>query len=380
MAVRPRSYIDIYNLIKSIIQSPNRPDADFTEGSYNDIMTGAYALGYQEHQKLLLDRFAKTQLQNAQTRGQDLEDLAVDQYHEGIARPGLTTAVGAVTVTRDSGNSDKIEIPRTIVFTGGGKSFRPLEAVTILAASESGVVLLEAEEGGPASNITAGAMWTVDIDEVTVTNTEDFQGGANELSDGDYRVFIKNFIENLQDGTRQGLEGAAKIIPGVQDASLIKRLVSVGTLDSSGDLEAAATKFNSVLMTLYVAGTNGKANAAILELVKRNVNRQLSAGEIIAFSSTIPKRIDWSVTLTFTSSADALALSKRREDLKTAFEQAINDLAIGVDFVRTDMSTKVLTDNNWTGLFTVEASIPAGDVTVGATEKAIAGTVTIEVS
>lgn len=53
MAVRPRSYIDIYNLIKSIIQSPNRPDADFTEGSYNDIMTGAYALGYQEHQKLL---------------------------------------------------------------------------------------------------------------------------------------------------------------------------------------------------------------------------------------------------------------------------------------------------------------------------------------
>ena len=380
MAVRPRSYIDIYNLIKSVIQSPNRPDADFTEGSYNDIMSGAYALAYQELQKLLLDRFAKTQLQNAQTRGQDLENLAIDQYHEGIARPGLTTAVGAVTVTRDAGNSDKIEIPITTVFTGGGQSFRPLEAVTILAAADSGVVLLRAVEGGPAGNISSGASWTSDLNEVSITNTEDFQGGANPLSDGDYRVFIKNFIENLQDGTRQGLEGAAKIVPGVQDAALIKQLVSAGTLDSAGALEASPTRFNAVLMTLYVAGVNGKANDAILELVKRNVNNQLSAGEIVTFSSTIPKRIDWSVTLTFASSADALALSKRREALKTAFEQAINDLAIGTDFERTAMATKVLTDNNWASLFSVETSTPAGDVTVGVSEKAIAGTVTVEVS
>ena len=98
------------------------------------------------------------------------------------------------------------------------------------------------------------------------------------------------------------------------------------------------------------------------------------------YKRQIPKRIDWSVTLTFTSSADALALSKRRDDLRTAFEQAINDLAIGADFERTAMATKVLTDNNWTSLFTVETSTPAGDVTVGVSEKAIAGTVTVEVS
>ena len=86
------------------------------------------------------------------------------------------------------------------------------------------------------------------------------------------------------------------------------------------------------------------------------------------------------MTLTFASSADALALSKRREALKTAFEQAINDLAIGTDFERTAMATKVLTDNNWASLFSVETSTPAGDVTVGVSEKAIAGTVTVEVS
>ena len=380
MPVTPRSYTDIYNSLKATIQNPANPDLDFSEGSYLNIIVGAYSLGFQEIQNLIIDLFAKTQLQNAQTRGEDLEALAVDHFHEGIARPGLTNAVGAVTVTRESGNSDAINITTANTFVSDGKEFLPISPVTILAANASGVVLLRAVEGGKASNVKAGADWTTTVSGVTVANTADFQGGNEPLSDGDYRVFIKNFIENLQDGTRQGLEGSAKIVPGVQDAKLIKKLVSVGTLTNAGALEASPTRFNTIINTLYVAGTNGQANEAILELVKRNVNRQLSAGEVIVFSSTTPRSIDWSVTLTFTATADALALSKRRDDLKQAFEQAINDLAIGTDFIRTDMATKVLTDNNWAGLFTVETSTPSGDVTIGNTEKAIAGTVTVEVT
>ena len=184
----------------------------------------------------------------------------------------------------------------------------------------------------------------------------------------------------MQDGTKQGLEGAAKIVPGVADAKLVKKLVSVGTLTSAGVLQTTPTRFNTIINTLYVAGTNGQANDAILELVKRNVNNQLSAGEIVTFSSATPQSIDWSVTLTFTSSADAIALSKKRAELKQAFEQAINDLRIGDDFERTAMATKVLTDNNWTGLFTVETSTPAGDITITTNQKPIAGTVTVEIT
>ena len=32
MAVNPRSYDDVYNLLKATIQSPSRPNIDFTEG------------------------------------------------------------------------------------------------------------------------------------------------------------------------------------------------------------------------------------------------------------------------------------------------------------------------------------------------------------
>ena len=44
------------------------------------------------------------------------------------------------------------------------------------------------------------------------------------------------------------------------------------------------------------------------------------------------------------------------------------------------MITKVLTDNNWTGLFTGTASAPAGDVTIAENQKAVPGTITIQVS
>ena len=380
MPTNPRSYSEVYDLLRSVIQSPDRPDADISEGSYWDITIGAYSLGYQELQRLLLDRFAKTQLQNAQTRGQGLEDLAVDQYHSGISRPGLTASVGAVTVTRESGNNSIINITLDNTFTADGKEFKPIQAVTILAANNTGTVLLRAEEAGESSNIKASATWTTDVANVTVANPLDFQGGAQPLSDGSYRVFIKNFIENLQDGTRNGLEGAAKLVPGVVDAKLVKKLVSVGTLNSAGALETSPTRFNTIINTLYVAGLSGQANDAVLELVKRNVNNQLSAGEVISFNSAVPKSIGWSVTLNFTSSNDALALAKKRDELKTAFEQAINDLAIGADFNRSAMATKVLTDNNWSGLFTVRTSTPAGDVTVANNEKPVAGDVTVEIT
>ena len=380
MAVNPRSYDDVYNLLKATIQSPSRPNIDFTEGSYFDIMTGAFSLGYQELQRLLLDQFAKTQLQNAQTRGETLENLAIDQYHDGIARPGLTQSVGAVTVTRDTGHMGAVNIEKTATFTADGQDFHPIDAVTLISSANSITVLLRASVGGSAGNVKTGATWKSSVTGVTTTNTADFQGGANPLSDGDYRIFIKNFIENLQDGTKQGLEGSAKIVPGVADAKLVKKLVSVGTLTSAGVLQTTPTRFNTIINTLYVAGTNGQANDAILELVKRNVNNQLSAGEIVTFSSATPQSIDWSVTLTFTSSADAIALSKKRSELKQAFEQAINDLRIGDDFERTAMATKVLTDNNWTGLFTVETSTPAGDITITTNQKPIAGTVTVEIT
>ena len=200
--------------------------------------------------------------------------------------------------------------------------------------------------------------------------------------DETYRVFIKNFIESVQDGTATGLEGTAKLVPGIFDAKIIRKLVDIGTLDSAGALATGADlfRFKAIRLILYVAGVGNEAvNAALRTVVSNRIKNQLSAGEFLTVSSAAPRSIDWDITLTFTSSVQALALSKKRDELKNAFETAINDLAIGADFDRSALETSVLADNGWTGYFTIQTNTPSGDVTIEQNQKAVAGTVTITV-
>ena len=378
MPVTPKTYQQIYDFIRSKVQA-RFPDADFVEGSFNNVTAGAWSLAYQELQALVIQEFAKTYLQNSQTTGSELERLAVDHFHEGAARPQTKKSVGAITITRD-GNNEVIVIEEGQQFSSGELNFVSIEEVTILAGANTGTILVEAVEGGPAGNLEAGQEWSTSIDGVTVSNSDAFQGGADPLNDGEYREFIKNFIESLQDGTTQGLEGAAKIVSGVSDARVIRNLVDVGTLKADGTLRDAPVRFKSIILNLYVSGDNGLANPAILALVRNNVQKQLSAGEIINIQSSVPVSIDWDVTLDFSSTAEALALSSQRRRLEEAFMSAINDLSIGDDFIRADMATKVLTDNNWTNLFTVNTTKPAGDIVINNNQKAVAGRVTIEVT
>ena len=378
MPVTPKTFQDVYNSIRTKVEN-TYPNADFNEGSFNDIYSGALSLAYQELQAYALEQFKKTFFQNPSTTGSDLETLAIDHFHEGAERPGDQKALGTVTVTRKSGNSAQIEIPQNTVFTAREKDYASTSAVTILADNASGSVNVEAVEAGKEGNLPASQTWKTTIENVDVTNTEPFQGGADELNDEQYREFIKNFIESIQDGTATGLEGTAKIVPGVVDAKVIRKLVDVGTLDSSGALKTTGVvKFKAIILNLYVASSGTSAtNSAIRGVVENRVKRQLSAGETISVISAVPQSIDWTVTLTFTSSANALALAKKRDELKQAFEQAINDLDIGADFNRTAMATKVLTDNGWTGYFTIQTNTPAGNVTIAENQKAVAGTITI---
>ena len=379
MPLSPKSFQDIYKMARTKIES-QYPNADFNEGSFNDLFSGVLSLAYQELQALSLDQFRKTFFQNPATTGVDLETLAVDHFHEGAARPQAQKALGSVVVTRESGNNGVIAIPKGTVFSSNEKDYVSTEDVTIIASNDSGAVQLEAVVGGSAGNLVARQAWKSSVEDVTIVNNEAFQGGVDVLDDEGYREFIKNFIESLQDGTAGGLEGTAKLVPGVVDAKVIRKLVDVGTLDSAGALKTTGVlKFKAVVLNLYVASSGNTAtNSAIRSAVESRVKGQLSAGETISVISATPRSIDWTVTLTFTSGSQALALAKRRDDLQEAFEKAINDLAIGVDFDRTAMATKVLSDNGWTGYFSVETNSPAGDITIAESEKAVAGTITVQ--
>ena len=378
MPLAPKSYQEVYKIIRTKVET-SYPNADFNEGSFNDLYAGAFALAYQELQAYSLEQFKKTFFQNPANTGADLETLAVDHFHEGARRPPAQKAQGTILITRDSGNSDEISVSVGDVFTSREKNYVATEAVTILADNASGNVTLEAEEAGVAGNLASGQTWKSSLSEVTISNAEPFQGGQDVLNDEDYRTFIQNFVESIQEGTATGLEGTARLVPGVADARVIRKLVDVGTLDNAGALKTSGVvKFKDVLLYLYVAGEGTSAvNAAIRSAVETRVKQQISAGETISVISAVPQTIDWTVTLTFTSGAQALALAKQRDRLKTAFETAINDLAIGADFDRDAIATKVLTDNGWTGYFTIQTNAPAGDVTIAENQKAVAGTITI---
>ena len=372
----PKTFQEVYSLWRDNIQGPNRPDADFVEGSWNDLLAGSAAMAYQDSQREILDLFAKTWFSSA--RGQDLEDLATDHFYEGAARPSATKAVGAITITRQTGNNNAINVAVGDDFTTKGKVFKATQALTILAGNASGEVFLEAEEGGPDGNIPANSEWTSDIENVDISNGSAFQGGLSSLNDENYREFIQNFVRSVQNGTVNGIEGAALITPGISSAKVVKVLVEVGTLNAAKTaLADSPNLFKTIQTTLYVATLEGQANSALVDKVKNNIKSQKSVEDYIDVKSAREVNIDWTATLTFASTPQALALSKKRADIVTAFEQAINSLGIGDDFDRTAMATRVLSQNAWQGLFSVETTVPSGDVSVGRAEKAVSGNIVV---
>lgn len=377
MAVR--SFKDIYDLIKALVQQ-SVPTADFSEGSFDDLYSGAYSLAYQELQTLILDEIGMTFIHNPRTVGDVLNKVAFDRFQ--ISRPEATKALGQITVTRGSGNTSVIKIdPATTRFMVGEIEFIPRAAVTILAGSNSAVISLIAAEGGVEGNIPQNSVWTTELSEVTVSNSQEFQGGAIPLNDSQFKDYISNTVSSLKDGTKEGLEGAAKIIPGVGDSVLVKRLVPVGTLKADGTLQTGSDLFlfNTVRMIMYVSGLSGSVNNEVFAEVKRNVENQLTEGEFITYEKAVTKTVNWTAALTFASTNEALALSQKRSELEQAFENEINLLSIGDDFNRSVIEASLIARNGWTGLFSISTSLPAGDVTIEANEKAVAGTITISI-
>ena len=115
MPLAPKSFQDVYKIIRTKIES-NYPDADFNEGSFNDLYAGAISLAYQELQALSMEQFKKTFFQNPANRGQDLETLAVDHFHEGAMRPQAQKALGSITITRKERTSDPdIILPLSLI-------------------------------------------------------------------------------------------------------------------------------------------------------------------------------------------------------------------------------------------------------------------------
>ena len=234
-------------------------------------------------------------------------------------------------------------------------------------------------------NLVAGQEWSVDgIENITITNEEEVIGGRGPMNDEDFREYISDFVQSITDGTVTGLEGAARTIPGVYDAKVVKNLVSVGTLTSTGALEASPKRFNAIELVLYVAGERSAVNSAVLERAKDIVNMQLSAGEAIKVVASEVRRINITAQIAFGTTQSAIQLAEDKAQIIEAVEDYINGLPIGTGLNLATMESTtdvngIIKRNNWDNLVTsFNVTDPPGNmVNTTATRKLVAGTVTL---
>jgi hypothetical protein len=359
---------------------------DFSDGSVNDILAGSTATLVQELTRLLLDRFRLTYL--ASSTGQDLEFLATDHFGDKFARPGATRSVGIVTFSRPNTDAGNITIPTgTIVKTGAdanGESqrFETIAPVTITTLEINASI--RAIEGGPRGNVQAGSITEIETaltdPSIVVTNDDETTGGAAELSDADYRVFVENLIEQLKGATKAAVLAAAQNVAGVENVAAIEFSQTVIEYDESVP-ETVGDPFKISRVRVYIADANGNANAALIANVEAAILETRACGVFVSVLGASPFSLDWDASITLDPGGPNFAsLQSDPQPILDDMTEYLQDLSIGSNFNRALARQAIL--NIWGpagsgDLTNFEINDPSGDVSLNENQKIIPGTVSI---
>jgi hypothetical protein len=386
MALTPRSFQELYDIYKNRVQALDPELTDFSDGSVNDILAGSTATLVQELTRLLLDRFRLTYL--ASSTGQDLEFLATDHFGDKFARPGATRSVGIVTFSRPNTDAGNITIPTgTIVKTGAdanGESqrFETIAPVTITTLEINASI--RAIEGGPRGNVQAGSITEIETaltdPSIVVTNDDETTGGAAELSDADYRVFVENLIEQLKGATKAAVLAAAQNVAGVENVAAIEFSQTVIEYDESVP-ETVGDPFKISRVRVYIADANGNANAALIANVEAAILETRACGVFVSVLGASPFSLDWDASITLDPGGPNFAsLQSDPQPILDDMTEYLQDLSIGSNFNRALARQAIL--NIWGpagsgDLTNFEINDPSGDVSLNENQKIIPGTVSI---
>jgi hypothetical protein len=386
MALTPRSFQELYDIYKNRVQALDPELTDFSDGSVNDILAGSTATLVQELTRLLLDRFRLTYL--ASSTGQDLEFLATDHFGDKFARPGATRSVGIVTFSRPNTDAGNITIPTgTIVKTGAdanGESqrFETIAPVTITTLEINASI--RAIEGGPRGNVQAGSITEIETaltdPSIVVTNDDETTGGAAELSDADYRVFVENLIEQLKGATKAAVLAAAQNVAGVENVAAIEFAQTVIEYDESVP-ETVGEPFKISRVRVYIADANGNANAALIANVEAAILETRACGVFVSVLGASPFSLDWDASITLDPGGPNFAsLQSDPQPILDDMTEYLQDLSIGSNFNRALARQAIL--NIWGpagsgDLTNFEINDPSGDVSLNENQKIIPGTVSI---
>jgi uncharacterized phage protein gp47/JayE len=233
-------------------------------------------------------------------------------------------------------NSSNITIPaNTILSTqenGTGISYRVTTATTLLAASSSTYVPIEAVVPGASSNVGGGALvfhsftGYTDVSNNTLKTTND-QGvftGRDIESDTNFRFRITKSITGAEAANRSAILLAALSVPGVAEIVFVPYARGIGTYD------------------VIIKSVTPLVTDSLIAAVQASVEAVSAQGIIPKARKPVETGITFSVAVRYVS---ALSLSDRstiEQRIRNALTSYINGLDISEEFVINEAVQRVL--------------------------------------
>lgn len=230
-----------------------------------------------------------------------------------------------------------------------------------ISTAEAITVAGVAEEEGVNGNVAIGTITEIGSapDGVTdVTNTTTFTGGSDEENMEEYRQRLLEYIRNPQTGSAADLKSWAESIDGVDEATVFPN-DNVGTPTNGHATVRISGPAGSIPNAATIAAT-----LAYLQL-KDIVNVTLHVATFTQVTQSIT--VDVTTTTGYTL-ADVTA------SVQTAILSYVQSIPVGGTMFRAGLIDAVY---GLPGILNVTVTTPAADASVTATQKFIAGTISV---
>jgi hypothetical protein len=394
MATESKTLQEWYDFYKDQVTAIGDDLKDFSDGSMNDIIAGAFSASMNELSELLLAEFRKTFIdtatgtedQGGEGTADDLQTLAVDHFGDNFSRPQAEPSTGVIKFSRPNTDAGNVTIPigtavKTEADSGGNEiRFVTTEEVTMIGLEIEANI--EADTGGSNTNVLANKIVilesTLTDNSITCNNEAAMAGGTDEQTDSDYRETIKNLIQSLAGATKQAILGVVSALASVEYVSLstTEKIVIEWDIGSSMPL---GEYFRIPYPVVYVADASGNSSPALLAEVEAAIEPIKACGVLITVKGAIPIVLNWTGSVTLDSGGPNFA--SLQNDLtpiiNTMNDYINNEIEIGEGFSRISANQYIL--SIWgpagTGDITQFSTVsPSADVVVDSNEKIVVGT------
>lgn len=399
MSLPPKTQQELYDLYKTTFQDFAPDLTDWTEGSELDTEGGVFSVAGTEFTRVMINLFNKCFFDLAlgpdENNGgpDDLQTLAVDHFGSSFARPQAVAAIDVATFSRANNSAGSVLIPAgTVIKTqpdanGNVQRYTTNSAVTLTNNSSSTdlsiAVAITAVVAGAAGSATSSTIVVIEstlLDSSIVVTNAGNATGEDAQDSSTYRETIRNLILALAGATASALQAKALTVPGVVTATAIEQAITVIQYNIATQA-TVGSYFRLPVPILYVADETGTANVALLNAVIAAISVTRACGVIIQVLPATAVTVNWTSSITLNPSGPNYAtLSVNAQNILNSMTDYINALPIGTSFVRATANAAILAIWGAAGtndLTAFTTSLPSGDVAATATQKMIAGTVSI---